>query len=104
MKQVIVRVYRETKGRNDKLIRKEYFYSQADYYERVVKFVGEIEPDEYVEITAGRDNYKMIDYEYLQELKEEVKGMYSIDGMEYYFALVDNYTVRYLVNNYLPQY
>jgi len=109
MKQVIIRI-RDYKGR---LISKNYYYSQAQYFENAFDFIkNQLLPGMEVQIKIGNQYSKFFTYEECQNEAEEYKYVYSdnedlmyrtIDGVIYNNSIED-YSVKYYIKDYLPRY
>lgn len=102
MKQVIIRI-RDDKNR---LVAKDYYYSQAQYNSYAFKFIDEyLQPGMEVQVKVGNQfSSFFLHSELIDKYNEEklVDKTYTMDTALY--DEIHSYSLNYYIKNYLPRY
>lgn len=96
MKQVIVRI-----KKGNRTLETAYFYSKAHYEEEILDFAKELKAGQYLQISFGRQLILFYDYEDLLEFAKENEISYD---EQLYSSLIENYSIQWQLQCYLPRY
>lgn len=104
MKQIIIRV----KDYNGKLIAKDYFYSQARFFDEAAEFIyNNMEPGDEVQIKIGNLHVVYFTHSELMDAMQDYKIYDELDlnhKQAIQLKYIEDYSVKYYVKEYLPQY